>query len=102
MDKSKDIIHILAPYEYKVGFLKSNPLSDKEISDKLNQQSNNVSKPTNSLFLKVLRDVSRQIYQNLQPSNFKLLNNEKYRLSANIALGDIFNILNICFNGIIF
>ena len=65
MDKSKDITHILAPYEYKVGFLKSNPLSDKEISTKLNQHSNNVTQPTNSLFLKVLRDVTKQIYKNL-------------------------------------
>ena len=75
MDKSKELPHIFAPYEYKVKFYEKNPLSDSEISSMLNQQSKNVTTPTNSLFLKVLRDVSKQIRVNLKSSNFKPINN---------------------------
>ncbi|MBR4564098.1 MAG: hypothetical protein IKO26_06585 [Paludibacteraceae bacterium] len=65
MDKSKDITHIFAPNEYKVKLWEKNPLSDKEISSILNIHSRNVTQPTNSLFLKVLRNVTKQIYKNL-------------------------------------
>ena len=66
MDKKKDLTYLLADRQIKGGFLKTSPLADSEISSELNKMSKTVTTPSNTLFLKTLRQVSKQIYKSVK------------------------------------
>ena len=66
MAKSNDLTSILADRQIAGRFFKKSPLADSEISSELNKKSQGVTASSNTLFLKILREVSKQIYQSVK------------------------------------
>lgn len=68
MDKSKDLTEFMSHVKIKKKwwqFWKHNPLSDDEISSKINELSRKETTPIDWRLLKFMRDVSRDTYKNL-------------------------------------
>lgn len=65
MEKTQDLPHILAHRVISAGIFSANPVSDNKLSAKLNQASNGISQISNTKFLQILREVSKNTYQNL-------------------------------------